>query len=96
VKQLDTKWTKYINLMLTNFSHTCIQRTLVSDLGTGPGCPGLNYATYASLLSVLIPLIVCILEMLGSVLCLDASPDRFFFILYLISSPIPQGTSVFM
>jgi len=80
----------YIDLMLPNFSQTCIQRALVSDLGTGTGYHGLKYATCTSLLSVLILLIVCILEMQGSVLCLDAYPDRLFFILNLISSPILQ------
>jgi len=79
--------------MLTNFSHTCIQRTLVSYLGTGTGYPGLKYSTYTSLLSVLILLIVCILEMQGLVLCLDTYPDRFFFILHLISSPILQDVA---
>jgi len=72
VKQLDTNWTNYINLMLTNFSQTFIQRTLVSDLSTATGYPGLKYSTYTSFLSVLILLIVCTLEMRGSVLCLDA------------------------
>jgi len=43
-------------------------------LGTGAGNPGLKYTIYASLLSILILLIVCILEMRGSVLCLDAYP----------------------
>jgi hypothetical protein len=62
--------------MLTNFRPTCIHRTLVSDLGTGTGYPGLRYATYASFLSILILLIVCILEMWDSVLGLDTYPDR--------------------
>jgi len=47
---------------------------MVSDLGTGTGYPGLKYATYASLLSVLILFIICILKVRGSVLGLNAYP----------------------
>ena len=38
--------------MLTNFSQSCVQSTVVSDLITGTGYPGLKYATYAFLLSI--------------------------------------------